>query len=47
MGHEDSSEMVGPEADDDDGDDFERALGRSLDVLAAEVCQPARLSLLG
>ena len=38
--HEGSSEMVGSEADDDDGDELERALGRSLDVLAAEVRQP-------
>ena len=32
--------MVGSEADGDDGDEFERALGRSLDVLAAGVSQP-------
>ena len=32
--------MVGSEADDDDGDELERALGRSLDALAAEVSQP-------
>ena len=31
--------MVGSEADDDDGDEFERALGRSLEALAAEVSQ--------
>ena len=32
--------MVRSEADDDDGDELERALGRSLDVLAAAVSQP-------
>ena len=36
MDHEGSSEMVGSEADDDDGDELERALGRSLVVLAAD-----------
>ena len=33
--------MVGSEADDDDGDEFERALGRSLDLLAAGAASPA------
>ena len=45
MGHEDSSETVGSEADDDDGDELERAPGLSLDALAAEVSQPGCDSL--
>ena len=45
MDHEASSETVGSEADDGDGDEFERALGRSLDVLAAEVRRPGGDSL--
>ena len=32
--------MVGSEKDDDDGDEFERVLGRSLDARAAEASQP-------
>ena len=39
VGHAGSSE-VGAEADDDDGDELERALGRNLDARAAEVSQP-------
>ena len=43
MAREDSSDVVGSETDDDDddgGDEFERALGRSLDAREAEVSQP-------
>ena len=36
---EGSSEAIGSDADGEDGDELERALGRSLDVLAAEASQ--------